>query len=117
MISNPYLPPEDNRTKKTIIQQIRKFASRFKFDHSAIWSWHNNGSDEVNCHTFLFLLLGELKVADPIIAKKEDYHFIAYFYYLKEDSKIANQKRIQSLTDLQELSSRLPPKILINDNR
>ena len=107
MISNPYLPPGDNRTKETIIQQIRNFASTFHSKHSAIWSWGKDSYNEVNCHTFLFLLLGELKVADPIIAISKDDHFNEYYAELKKNLKVANPYRLQLITNLQKLSSQL----------
>ena len=107
MISNPYLPPGDNRTKETIIQQIRNFASTFHSKHSAIWSWYKNGYDEVNCHTFLFLLLGELKLADVIIRDNKDIHFRKYLIALL-NSKKADETRKTLLNDLETLSSEIP---------
>lgn len=115
MISNPYLPPGDNRTKETIIQQIRNFASTFHSKHSAIWSWDNDSYYEVNCHTFLFLLLGEVGLADPIIANDQDKHFRCYFndincfFNLILASKAIEARR-KILTNLKNLSLRLVNK-------
>ena len=106
-ITSPYLPPGDNRTKETIIQQIRNFASTFHSKHSAIWSWYKNGYDEVNCHTFLFLLLGELKLADVVIRDNKDIHFTKYLAAL-EKSKKADKTRKDLLTNLKNLSLRIP---------
>ena len=115
IVSNPYLPPEDNRTKEEIIQQIRNFASTFHSKHSAFWSWNNDGYDEVNCHTFLFLLLGEVGLADPIIANDQDKHFRCYFndincfFNLILASKAIEARR-KILTNLKNLSLRLVNK-------
>ncbi|PXY95858.1 hypothetical protein DKK76_02910 [Frischella perrara] len=107
MISNPYLPPGDTRTKETIIQQIRDFASTFHSRHSAIWSWYNDSYDEVNCHTFLFLLLGKLGLADVIIRDNKDTHFTKYLAAL-EKSKKADKTRKDLLTNLKNLSLKIP---------
>ena len=107
MISNPYLPSEDTRTKETIIQQIRDFASTFHSRHSSIWSWNNDKFNEVNCHTFLFLLLGELKLADVIIRDRKDIHFRKYLIALL-NSKKADETRKTLLNDLETLSSKIP---------
>ena len=115
IVSNPYLPPEDNRTKEEIIQQIRNFASTFHSKHSAFWSWNNDGYDEVNCHTFLFLLLGEVGLADPIIANDQDKHFRCYFndincYFNLILASKAIEARRKILTNLKDLSLRLVNK-------
>jgi hypothetical protein len=79
MMSHPYLLPNDNRTKEDIIKEIRDFANSFYDEYSKEWSWYNDSYREVNCHTFLFLLLGHVGLADPIIAEDKDKHFRKYF--------------------------------------
>ena len=106
MVSHPYLFPRDNRTKDEIIEEIRKFASSFSSDHSALWSWCIDGYSEVNCHTFLFLLLGKLELADPIIAEDKDDHFRRYFKIVKSNN-FSNPKRLELLTKLDDISKEL----------
>lgn len=107
MISNPYLLPNDNRTRDEIIEEIRDFSSSFFTKHSNEWSWYNDGYEEVNCHTFLFLLLGHVGLADPIIAEKKDKHFNNYFKNLESKSMQAKSIRLKLLTRLKNISEEL----------
>ena len=107
IVSYPYLASDDNRTKEDIINDIRDFAKTFHTKHSAIWSWNNDKFNEVNCHTFLFLLLGELKLADVIIRDNKDIHFTKYLAAL-EKSKKADKTRKDLLTNLKNLSLKIP---------
>ena len=107
IVSYPYLASDDNRTKEDIINDIRDFAKTFHTKHSAIWSWNNDKFNEDNCHTFLFLLLGELKLADVIIRDNKDIHFTKYLAAL-EKSKKADKTRKDLLTNLKNLSLKIP---------
>lgn len=107
MLSHPYLLPNDNRTKEGIIEEIRKFANSFYDEYSKEWSWYNDGYNEVNCHTFLFLLLGHVGLADPIIAEDKDEHFIKYLENVESNLDRVKPNYYVSLQKLEEKSKEL----------
>lgn len=107
MMSHPYLLPNDNRTKEDIIKEIREFANSFYDEYSKEWSWYNDGYNEVNCHTFLFLLLGHVGLADPIIAEDKDKHFREYFKNVKNNLDVVEANYYVSLKKLKENSGKL----------
>lgn len=105
--TNPYLLPGDSRTDNEIIKEIRKFAENFHTRWSEEWSWNNDGYDETNCHTFLFLLLAKCKLADPdCIGRSRDPHFIAYKKSLESKKGLSPkyEERKKLVSDLHYIS-------------
>ena len=110
MMSHPYLLPNDNRTKEGIIEEIRKFANSFFKEYSKEWSWNKDSFNEVNCHTFLFLLLGHVGLADPIIAENKDEHFKKYLKDVESNLDKVKPNYYLSLKKLKEKSKELRGK-------
>lgn len=74
-VVHPYIFLEETRTEDQIIDEIRKFSATYSSKYGGQWSWQNDNWTENNCHSFIFNLLYDCKIADRQILN--DKHFKA----------------------------------------